>query len=854
MRLTPRLFLLISFLIALVVGSAVGVTWVYSARIAHDTITDRLVKGDALRASQDDDLYDRLQLVANVFVADANLLAYLAEAQARSDSASILDLLLERQDDLGCDFAMVTDADGYLLARTDRPDAIDDDMAEQPLISLALDEFQSAGLWREGDELHHAVVIPLVQGGIDLLGFFAMGFRLEDEDARESKRLDGADVTVVLLGDTPTVLASSYDDALAPAVGPLLEQMAPAAVSSDPVVEILINEESWLTHQSILRDVDGEPLAVRFSAASLLKETQPFRRITTALGLAGLGTFLIGLMMTWFLARRVTRPLTQLVDAARAARDGEFGFEIPSGSHKDEIGELGQEFDELLGELREKHDMELYVAELSRSLPEPLPAQEKTIHAPHLSLLTLLAAEFRHHAISLSGDPIEELGDLERDLLTSARLVNRAGGTVVAFAGHRLLAYFDGADNSLKALKVALHLAANGNEHGDVPACVVATGDTTLGTLEWQSEPFEAVCGRHVQIIEPLMREASPGEILMPTSTRDVLFSNPAMPNLRLAERQGLATSIGYCVALGSEAAALPAGGLLSESAMESARVMFRPGQVVAERFEILALAGSGAMGSVYRARDRKLGDVVALKTLRADAWQDRTRIELLKKEIKTARQITHPHVLRVYDLGEVDGVPFLSMEYVRGVTLRQLLDRSRRLPYSAALRLARQICLGLEAVHAAGILHHDMKPENVLLEPTGNARLMDFGIARPMTDHSPDAPIKTKTMGTPYYLAPEQLSGGPVDVRADIFGVGVLLFELFTGGRPFRHGQNVIEVLEIKTTEPAKSADEVWPEAPQQLSQLLARCLEKEPKMRFPSMAELLVALERLEKKPKAS
>jgi hypothetical protein len=218
MRLTTRLFLLISFLIALTVGAAVTVTLVLSARIGRQTITERLEKGDALRDAQQEDLYDRLKLLANVFVADANLIAYVAEAQARSDSGSILDLLLERQDDLGFDFAVVTDPDGYVLARTDALDAAGEDLADEPLIGQALVDYQSAGLWVRDGELYHGVVIPLVQGGIDLLGFFATAYPIDDFSAEDSKRLDGSEVAYVAFDDAgrPQLAASSFDPARAP--------------------------------------------------------------------------------------------------------------------------------------------------------------------------------------------------------------------------------------------------------------------------------------------------------------------------------------------------------------------------------------------------------------------------------------------------------------------------------------------------------------------------------------------------------------------------------------------------------------------------------------------------------------
>src|SRR3954447_21298274 len=210
------------------------------------------------------------------------------------------------------------------------------------------------------------------------------------------------------------------------------------------------------------------------------------------------------------------------------------------------------------------------------------------------------------------------------------------------------------------------------------------------------------------------------------------------------------------------------------------------PGALLGQRFEILSVLGAGGMGIVYKARDRELDDLVALKMLRRELWGDRNQLDRLKSEIKLARKITHPNVLRTHDFGEIDGVPYISMEYVRGVTLRYMLDQTHRLPYSAALRLAKQLCAGLGAAHAVGVMHRDIKPENLILTPAGNAKLMDFGIARPIERLTPGQTQVGFIVGTPQYLSPEQLQGGEVDARADIYSAGIVLYEIFTGELPF--------------------------------------------------------------------
>jgi serine/threonine-protein kinase len=291
-----------------------------------------------------------------------------------------------------------------------------------------------------------------------------------------------------------------------------------------------------------------------------------------------------------------------------------------------------------------------------------------------------------------------------------------------------------------------------------------------------------------------------------------------------------------------------PAGtsSLRSTTTGASTLSAIEPGALLSHRFEILSVLGAGGMGVVYKARDRELDDLVALKMLKRDLWGDRTQLERLKSELKLARKITHPNVLRTYDFGEIDGIPFISMEYVRGVTLRYLLDQTKRLPYSAGLRLAKQLCSGLVAAHAVGVMHRDIKPENLILEPTGNAKLMDFGIARPIERLTPGQTQVGFIVGTPEYLAPEQLQGGTVDARADLYSCGIVLYEIFAGTLPFKASTQMdLLMMHLREEPPPPSVH--WPEIPPRLAAIVLRCLRKDPAERYPGAAELLRDLDDL-------
>jgi serine/threonine-protein kinase len=289
-------------------------------------------------------------------------------------------------------------------------------------------------------------------------------------------------------------------------------------------------------------------------------------------------------------------------------------------------------------------------------------------------------------------------------------------------------------------------------------------------------------------------------------------------------------------------------GANTAKTAAEQAATLsgIEPGALMARRFEILSVLGAGGMGIVYKARDRELDDLVALKMLKRELWGDRGQLERLKSEIRLARKITHPNVLRTFDFGEIDGIPYISMEYVRGVTLRYLLDQTHRLPYSAGLRLGKQLSAGLGAAHAVGVMHRDIKPENLILTPAGNAKLMDFGIARPIERMAPGQTQVGFIVGTPQYLSPEQLQGHEVDARADIYSTGIVLYEIFTGELPFT-APTVMELMLKHLKDPPPPPRTHWAEIPERLERIILRCLEKEPGARYPTVAELQHDLESL-------
>ncbi|HWZ85177.1 MAG TPA: serine/threonine-protein kinase, partial [Thermoanaerobaculia bacterium] len=226
----------------------------------------------------------------------------------------------------------------------------------------------------------------------------------------------------------------------------------------------------------------------------------------------------------------------------------------------------------------------------------------------------------------------------------------------------------------------------------------------------------------------------------------------------------------------------------------------FTPGEVLIERYRVIGLLGRGGMGEVYRADDLKLGQPVALKFLPRPFAADPDRIERFYAEVRTARQVSHPNVCRVYDVGEIGGQQYLSMEYVDGEDLASLLRRIGRLPSDKALEIARELCAGLAAAHDRGVLHRDLKPANVMIDGRGRARITDFGLAVAAND-VPDGEVS----GTPAYMAPEVLAGKGASVRSDIYALGLVLYELSTGRKAFDGGS--LQELRRKHAEDSPTA-----------------------------------------------
>lgn len=279
--------------------------------------------------------------------------------------------------------------------------------------------------------------------------------------------------------------------------------------------------------------------------------------------------------------------------------------------------------------------------------------------------------------------------------------------------------------------------------------------------------------------------------------------------------------------------------------------IAIAPGMDFGGRYHIQEILGRGGMGVVFRARDNQLEETVALKTLRPDVVvNDPTLLTRFKQEIKLARKITHKNVLRTHDFGEFQGTAYISMEYLEGVTLKDLIKRKGALPLGVGYQVAKQMCHGLAAAHAEGVIHRDIKPQNMLILPeTGDLKIMDFGIARvsDMKDEGlPDSGLTGAgmVMGTPDYLPPELGRGGSADFRSDVYSLGVVLFEVFTGQMLF-HNDSAVQTIIQHIQVPPRSPRSLNPQISEELERVILRCLEKDPAKRYATVDELTAAIQ---------
>jgi serine/threonine protein kinase/tetratricopeptide (TPR) repeat protein len=269
-------------------------------------------------------------------------------------------------------------------------------------------------------------------------------------------------------------------------------------------------------------------------------------------------------------------------------------------------------------------------------------------------------------------------------------------------------------------------------------------------------------------------------------------------------------------------------------------------GATFAGRYQVIEELGHGGMGKVYKVFDTDIKEKIALKLLKPEIAFDKETVERFSNELKLARKISHRNVCRMFDLGKAEGTTFITMEFVPGEDLKKFIRKSGQLGAGRAVSIFKQVCEGLMEAHHLGVVHRDLKPQNIMVDEDGNARIMDFGIARSMTAKGRTGP--GVMIGTPEYMSPEQVEGKDVDPRADIYSLGIILYEMLTGRVPFE-GDTAFAVGVKHKSETPRDPRELNPQIPLDLGRLVLKCLEKEKDKRYQSADELRVQLESIER-----
>lgn len=883
--LVLKLFGLTALLIATVVGIAVGITIQRADRVANETVNASITGAARLFRELERQRLARVELPTALLGNDPSFTALIQSDLALAPSApaatpadpaapaapaaaqtadilSIADQLEQRRSAFGTDLLMLLDDQGRLIARTDQPSTATPpmtDLYEQTvLVKRVIDDGldSTSGVLALDGKLYHAAVAPVGVGTPRIvIAHLVNAVAIGDKFANAIAESTNAGVMFTAAGSNTPVRSSN-----APSV-------MPSAIAPGKTQTTTVDRSRYILTSEPLRsgtNVVGSAIFLR----SLDRELAPFREIENTLLIGGGIALLLAFLLSWLIAKRVTRPIEQLAGIAQAVTAGDYSVS-PDASRNDEVGILGRSFGKMINSLRDKAELEeLYaqMADRADDAPAPRPSEEAKLDEG-----TVLVTDLRGLPATVGeGDAASVIASVERAMRLQEKEVERQDGQVREINGHRLVSVFRGDRGIIHAIRAARaineELASQLGPNAMSIGVGIATGEFVTGSVSLDVENGLAIVGNAPLLallfawhapnghayISYETAQAAGGEVLQSSTREEVRLK--WLPNaLPVAALPLLSVNTGMMRSLNANTSSMATMKMDATApgitAPASPYADLSLGHLFASRYKIEQILGRGGMGVVYKAVDTQLDETVAIKTLPGDVMtRSPEDLERFKREIRLARKITHRNVLRTYDYGEAEGVYFISMEFVRGYTLSELLDEApqRQMPPRAAVGITRQICRGLHAAHEQGIIHRDIKPGNVLIDAKGEVKLMDFGIAR-MAETPEGVTQAGLIVGTPHYMSPEQVQGKQLDARSDVYSMGVLIYEMLVGKRPFE-STSLTGILTAHIMEEAKPPIDVRPEIGRAVNAVVMRCLAKNPSARYADAGVLLADLERLD------
>ena len=888
-----KLFGLTALLIAIVVTVAVAITIERANAIAKTTVDNSIAGAAKLFKEFERQRLGRLALPAELLGTDPNFAAYIQKslmgepvtaaptvpppstaapqpqpAPPALDLPSIADQLEQRRQAFGSDLFILLDDQGRVVARTDQPavtaPTYEDLYKETPLVRNIVDDASlegSAGVMSLGGKLYHAAVAPVGAGQPRVrVGYLVNAYAIDDTFANRIAQSTNAGV-MFGSADSPSIVRSTNAPQFGMQQMTGVEQIFKTGKTMPPTTADIERSKYVMT---------GEPLqaATRTVGAavflrSLDRELAPFKQIENAMFAGGGAALLLAFIFSWLIAKRVTHPIEELAGIAQAVTGGDYTVHPPI-DRSDEVGILGRSFAKMITALRDKAEIEeLYEQMAARSQEREAVGATRQNEPAKLDEGTILVTDLRELPATVGeGDAANVIAAISKVMKLQEAEVARQDGFVREIIGHRLVSVFRGDRGILHAIRAARaineELGTMGEGHMTI-GVGIATGEFVTGSVDLEGDSGIAIVGNAPLLamlfawhaptgyayISYETAQAAGGEIISTSSREQVQLKWLPQP-LPVASLPLVSLTTNMMRTIGQTSSSMATLRIESTMPGQTAPGLpaqeLVPGSLFANRYRIDQIIGRGGMGVVYKAVDTQLDETVAIKTLPGDVMSRSPEdLERFKREIRLARKITHRNVLRTYDYGEAEGVYFISMEFVRGYTLTELLEEapSHQMVPRVAMGIARQICRGLEAAHEQGIIHRDIKPQNVLIDHKGEVKLMDFGIAR-MAEAHEGMTQAGLIVGTPHYMSPEQVQGKQLDPRSDVYSMGVMLYEMLAGEKPFT-SSSLTGVLTAHITETARPPIELRPEIGRQVNAIVMRCLAKDPKTRYGNAGELL-------------